>query len=146
MDTIESDSASSRKEMRCPDCWEIGLVRDDAFAEQEETEYEKIVNGTRCPNEDCDTGRIKPAEVERQYDSNGGGAFGKFDISSVFRKGVVGILAIMLIFALWVGLPLLTQESAIGGGQASSDTTQSGSESGGFSIEYTQNGPVMTDG
>jgi hypothetical protein len=143
MDTIESDSAESRAEMQCPNCWEKGLVVDETFAEQETDPDEKIINATRCPNEECETGRVKPAEIERQYDTGGSGVFGSgFEISDLFRKSVVGVLAVVLVLALWVGVPLFTGESPVGEGEATSDTAQSD----GFGVEYTQSGPVITNG
>lgn len=67
---INDIEASSRDEMRCPQCGKKS-IEEHPSASEYPTKDAAILKGSYCTNPDCGKGILSPREVEKQYEPQG---------------------------------------------------------------------------
>lgn len=165
MPQLPDGTAENRAEMVCPDCWEQGLVKDEAFASRYDDPDRELTHATKCPHDDCDTGRVPPADIESQFATGDGlfgedGLFGSLPLpnpKNMSRKTAAAVIALGVTVVLYGVLPVALGP-VFGTGAAdstptptpeSSNTTASETEISSpadFYVAYQSDGAVVTDG
>lgn len=89
--------------MQCPKCFTTGLEANSRIAKQYDTERDRLVYATRCPNEDCNCTRVPPSEIRQQLKTG----LSRVEIGHLFNDIRLRTVVTVTAFVFLVGAVLL---------------------------------------
>lgn len=103
MVVINEIEASSRDEMRCPECGELSIKEHPSSSEYP-TKKAAILKASYCSNDSCEKGLLTPDEVDKQYEPSGIGE-NLTNPKSLLQIGIA-LVGIVLIASYFLGGPI----------------------------------------